>query len=49
MNGRKQKMEQDTCLRKDRTESKEYVGGQTFLKMTEKGDINTTEQIRCVN
>jgi group II intron reverse transcriptase/maturase len=43
MNGRKQKTEQDTCQRKDRTEAEGYVGGQTFLWMTEKGDTNTTE------
>jgi hypothetical protein len=44
MNGRKQKTEQDTCQRKDRTESEGYDGGQTFLWMTEKGDTNTTER-----
>jgi group II intron reverse transcriptase/maturase len=41
MNGRKQKTGQDTCQRKDRTEAEGYVGGQTFLWMTEKGNTNT--------
>jgi RNA-directed DNA polymerase len=43
MNGRQQKTEQDTCQRKDRAEPEGYVGGQTFLWMTEKGHTNTTE------
>jgi RNA-directed DNA polymerase len=42
MNGRKQKTEQDTYQRKDRAEPEGYVGGQTFLWMTEKGHTNTT-------
>jgi RNA-directed DNA polymerase len=43
MNGRKQKTEQDTCLRKDRAEPEGNAGGQTFLWMNEKGHTNTTE------
>jgi RNA-directed DNA polymerase len=43
MNGRKQKTDQDTCWRKDRAEPEGYVGGQTFLWMTEKGHTNTAE------
>lgn len=41
MNGKEQKTEQDTCQRKDRAEPEGYVGGQTFLWMTEKGYTNT--------
>ena len=42
MNGREQKTEQDTCQWKDRAEPEGYVGGQTFLWMTEKGHTDTT-------
>lgn len=44
MNGRKQKTEQDTYQRKNRAEPEVHEGGQTFLWMTEKGDININEQ-----
>lgn len=44
MNGRKQKISQDNCQRKDRAEPERHVGEQTFLWMTEKGDTNTQEQ-----
>jgi len=35
MKGRKQKISQDTCLRKGRAEPKGYAGGQTFMWITE--------------
>jgi len=44
MDGRKQKISQDNCQRKDRAEPERHVGVQTFLWMTEKGDTNTQEQ-----
>ncbi|MDP4292620.1 MAG: reverse transcriptase domain-containing protein, partial [Bacteroidota bacterium] len=47
MNGRKQKTAiTDTCQRKDRTESEGYVGGQTFLWMSEKEYADTKEHKR---
>jgi group II intron reverse transcriptase/maturase len=42
MNGKEQKTGQDTCQQKDRADPEGYVGGQTFLWMTEKGNTNTT-------
>jgi RNA-directed DNA polymerase len=43
MNGREQKTGQDTYQWRDRPEAEEYIGGQTFLWMTEKGHTNTTK------
>lgn len=42
MNEGKQKTEQDTCQWRNRPEAEGYIGGQTFLWMTEKGHTNTT-------
>lgn len=42
MIGKMQQTGQDTCQLRDRPEAEGYIGGQTFLWMTEKGDTNTT-------
>jgi RNA-directed DNA polymerase len=42
MNERMQTTGQDTCQQRDRPEAEEYVGGQTFLWMIEKGHTDTT-------
>jgi RNA-directed DNA polymerase len=44
MNGRKQKTGQDTCQRKDRSETEGYEGGQTYIWMIEKGHTNTMDE-----
>jgi RNA-directed DNA polymerase len=44
MNGERQKMEKDTCQRKDRAALEGYVEGQTNIWMIEKGDTNTELQ-----
>ena len=42
MKGRKQKISQDTCLQKNKTESEGYVGGQTFIWITENNLTSNT-------
>lgn len=44
MKGRKQKISQDTYLQKNRTESEGYVGGQTFMWITE-NNLTSNNQI----
>lgn len=44
--GRKQKISQDTYLQKNRTESEGYVGGQTFMWITE-NNLTSNNQIGC--
>ncbi len=40
MKGRKQKISQDSCLKKDRAELEEYSGAQTFMWITENNITN---------
>jgi hypothetical protein len=45
MNGRKQKILQDTCLQIVRMESGGYAGGQTFMWITENNPANVNNSI----
>ena len=45
MKGRKQKISStETCLQKNRTESEGYVGGQTFMRITE-NNLTSNDQM----
>ncbi len=44
MKGRKQKISQDTCLQRDRAEPERYVGGQTYIWMTENNITNADQR-----
>ena len=43
MEGRKQKISKDTCLQRDRAEPERYVGGQTYIWMTENNITNANQ------
>jgi len=43
MKGRKQKISKDTCLQRDRAEPERYVGGQTYIWMTENNITNANQ------